>query len=187
MMKKEQRSKKKSSILLLLLFLLIIHLIHNNIFSSSSDNSPPVDEIFFLRISGDIQFPGTYGFPGRPEINDIILRAGGIKDDLPAIHFTHDFICQSGSHILLHYVADKCHIRKSAMNAFHKYTFKIPISLNNVSAGELVAIPGIGSKIATAIIKERSFRGSFQSMDELLDIKGIGPKLYDKIKICLIL
>jgi competence ComEA-like helix-hairpin-helix protein len=66
------------------------------------------------------------------------------------------------------------------MSAFYKITLGIPISLNNESLEGLTAIPGIGPRIASAIVRERAKREGFQQMDEMLSIPGIGPTLYRK-------
>ena len=57
----------------------------------------------------------------------------------------------------------------------------MPIHLNRESETGLTAIPGIGLGLAKAIVDERSKRGGFRNLDELLSINGIGEKLYRKI------
>ena len=46
----------------------------------------------------------------------------------------------------------------------------------------LTAIPWIGMELAQAIVNERSKRGGFKQINEIMDIRGIGPRLYKKIK-----
>jgi len=68
------------------------------------------------------------------------------------------------------------------MSAFYGITFGLPVSLNRETLEGLTAIPGIGSGLARAIVRERNERGGFQSIDEILSIQGIGPSLYRKIR-----
>ena len=56
------------------------------------------------------------------------------------------------------------------------------INLNTADKVALESISGIGPAKAGAIIKYRDEHGSFKSVDELLNIKGIGPKMLDNIK-----
>ena len=57
-----------------------------------------------------------------------------------------------------------------------------PIDLNKATLEQLDKLPGIGPSKAQAIIDLRSRLGQFTSTDQLLDVKGIGPKTYDKFR-----
>ena len=51
------------------------------------------------------------------------------------------------------------------------------IDLNTASAADLTRLPGIGEKRAQAIVAWREEHGPFQSVDELVQVSGIGEKL----------
>lgn len=57
-----------------------------------------------------------------------------------------------------------------------------PIDLNAATAEELTALPGIGPVRAAAIVRFREDRGAFRSVDELLDVKGIGPVTLGRLR-----
>jgi len=67
------------------------------------------------------------------------------------------------------------------MSAYKKITLGIPISINSERIYGLCAVPGIGPSIAKEIIKERKRKGKFKSLDELLNVHGIGKELYRKM------
>ena len=69
---------------------------------------------------------------------------------------------------------------KSTKPAEDKVTF--PVNINSASKRELDALPGIGEVLAQRIIDYRSANGPFQSVDELIRIKGIGEKTLAKLK-----
>ena len=56
------------------------------------------------------------------------------------------------------------------------------ININKVSLSEIQKIPGIGPVLAARLIDHRNINGSFKSIDELLDVKGIGSKKLEKIR-----
>jgi len=55
------------------------------------------------------------------------------------------------------------------------------IDVNRASQKELESLPGIGPKLADAIIQGRLKKGLFLRADDLLRVKGIGPKRLEKI------
>lgn len=56
------------------------------------------------------------------------------------------------------------------------------ISLNSATAAELDLLPGVGPATAAKILEYRASRGGFKSVDELLEVKGIGPKKLAQIR-----
>ena len=56
------------------------------------------------------------------------------------------------------------------------------INLNQATAAEISALPGLGEKKAEAIVEYRTQNGPFASVEDLLKVKGIGEKLLEKIK-----
>ncbi len=56
-----------------------------------------------------------------------------------------------------------------------------PININTATAEELMALPGIGEVLAGRIVSYRIAHGEFSSVDELLQVDGIGEKTMEKI------
>jgi len=50
------------------------------------------------------------------------------------------------------------------------------LDLNRASREELVGVPGIGPRMAQAIVDLRAKKGSFQRVEELLEVTGIKEK-----------
>lgn len=56
------------------------------------------------------------------------------------------------------------------------------ININTASAYKLTELDGIGEVKAEAIVRYREENGKFTSVDELLNVKGIGEKTLEKIR-----
>ena len=56
------------------------------------------------------------------------------------------------------------------------------IDINTADLETFIKLPGIGEKIAQNMIDLRSERGKFETLDELIDVKGIGKSKFNKIK-----
>jgi competence protein ComEA len=56
------------------------------------------------------------------------------------------------------------------------------VDVNTATVEELVQVPGIGEKRAQAILDARKQRGGFKSVDELVEIRGIGPANLEKLR-----
>jgi len=50
------------------------------------------------------------------------------------------------------------------------------IDLNRAGVGELAALPGIGPERAKLVLLHRVRAGPFATVDELLEVDGIGPE-----------
>jgi competence protein ComEA len=50
------------------------------------------------------------------------------------------------------------------------------VALNTATAEQLTALPGVGETIARAIVAYRDNNGAFRSVEDLLQVKGIGEK-----------
>ncbi|MBC7750891.1 MAG: helix-hairpin-helix domain-containing protein [Candidatus Saccharibacteria bacterium] len=56
------------------------------------------------------------------------------------------------------------------------------VNINSASETELVALPGIGPSKAKAITEYRQQQGGFKSIDDLQQVKGIGPATLEKLR-----
>ena len=56
------------------------------------------------------------------------------------------------------------------------------VNLNTATAGELDSLPGVGPKTAEAIIQFRQEHGAFQRPEDLMNVKGIGPAKFEKLR-----
>lgn len=56
------------------------------------------------------------------------------------------------------------------------------VNINKANSAQLQTINGIGPAKANEIIKYRKSHGAFRNVNELVNVKGIGPKTMKKMK-----
>ena len=57
-----------------------------------------------------------------------------------------------------------------------------PVDLNTAGEKALLGLPGVGPSTAKAILAYRAAHGKFRSVDDLLQVKGIGPKKLESLR-----
>lgn len=57
-----------------------------------------------------------------------------------------------------------------------------PVDINRATAAELTAVPGIGKVLAQRIVEFREKNGPFRRVEDLLKVKGIGEKSFEKFR-----
>lgn len=55
------------------------------------------------------------------------------------------------------------------------------VNINTANEAELLALPGIGEKRAKAIIAYREENGPFSCTQDIVEVNGIGPKIFEDI------
>ncbi len=59
---------------------------------------------------------------------------------------------------------------------------QLSVDLNQAGVADLETLPGVGPALAERIVAYREEHGAFQSVDQLVDVKGIGTKKLAKFK-----
>jgi competence protein ComEA len=59
---------------------------------------------------------------------------------------------------------------------------RAPVDLNRADVGDLDSLPGIGPVLAGRIVLQRRRYGPFHQVDELLAVRGVGPRLLERIR-----
>ncbi|MBW1809199.1 MAG: ComEA family DNA-binding protein [Deltaproteobacteria bacterium] len=77
---------------------------------------------------------------------------------------------------------ETCRFSKKLMPGKHRVLFNLRIPINQANVHDLEAIPGIGPALALRIVNARAAMGGFNSLDDLDEVKGIGPKKLAKLK-----
>ena len=59
---------------------------------------------------------------------------------------------------------------------------RVALDLNRATEAELDALPGIGPVLAGRIVGRRARAGPYRETEDLLDLPGIGPRLFERLR-----
>jgi len=136
-------------------------------------------DLAFVEVTGPVAHPGVYSFPRPPALREVWARAGAVGTAPDP-----DKTIADGSRVE---VAPDGGYGVSAMSGAKLLTLGLPLDLNRATAEDLDAIPGLGPALAQRIIDYRQAHGPFKTIDDLMEVSGIGRKKLEKIKPYLII
>jgi competence protein ComEA len=70
----------------------------------------------------------------------------------------------------------------SFVGSFANAEHSAKVNINTATVEELMSLKGIGEKKAESIVEHREKIGSFAAIGDLKGVKGIGDKIFSKIK-----
>ena len=154
---------------------------------SSSQATALISEIT-VHIAGAVKTPGVYQFRLGARINDGVVAAGGAtaQADLDSVNLA--MLLSEGIQIYIPKRNEKPHIvvqprftNPTSSNDATDKQLQVSININTATAIELEQLAGVGPSTAKAIIAFREKNGSFKTVEDLLNVRGIGPAKLSEI------
>ncbi len=176
----------------------------------SAETLTPTDEpekprTISVHVAGKVGKPGVYELELGARVHDAIKAAGGASHDADLETINLAARLEDGQQV---YVAAKGQVPPPVVSTvsggksesssakpaksgggggsgeIEKYVKPGDgtVSINSASSAELQHLPGVGPAMAQRIIDYREEHGGFQSVDELEEVKGIGPKTLAKMR-----
>jgi competence protein ComEA len=132
-----------------------------------------------VHVAGEVRRPGVYRVAAGARAIEAIRRAGGPtgRADLSALNLAAPV--QDGQQVLIPARAPRAGGggvgEGGAAGAG-------PVSLSSATEEDLERLDGIGPTIAARIVEWRRAHGGFASIDQLLDVPGIGPARLEALR-----
>ena len=158
--------------------------------ASSSDTDPALTLDIVVHVAGEVHKPGVYTLPNSARMIDAVTAAGGAtaRADLEVINLATPLIDSSQIYVPAKGVAARPTVVRplpgvnGVASATNSPSASGIVNINRASETELDALPGVGPSTARAIVDYRSVNGPFGSVEDLLNVKGIGPAKFEAMR-----
>ena len=147
--------------------------------SAPASASPSPEVVVLVDVAGWVRRPGVYEFTEGARVIDAIDAAGGARSGavLEALNLAAPLT--DGTQILVPREGQEGVAPTPVTGGAVAGGL---VNVNSAIATELEELPGIGEVIAQRIIDYRTENGPFATVDELLDVSGIGDATLESIR-----
>ncbi len=141
-------------------------------------------------VAGAVLVPAVYELPTGARVTDAIAAAGGLTADADTDVLNLAAAVRDGDRVFVPRVGQPVPVAvnptggggASAGSGGDSAVASVPVDLNTATVEALDALPGVGPSTAAAIVAHRERDGPFLTVDDLLDVRGIGPAKLDAIR-----
>lgn len=148
---------------------------------TAADSAAPEnasDEVV-VHVAGAVSSPGVYTLPADSRVDDAVRAAGATADaDLSQLNLAQKLA--DGQKITVPVAGATPADGSSAATTADSDNGGL-ININTATQEELETLPSIGEVRAQAIIAYREEHGGFRTTDELMEVSGIGEKIFADI------
>jgi competence protein ComEA len=173
-------------VLLVSLLLLSVYGWSHHTQHSKSKKSPQLPTKYvFIQVAGKVKNPGIYSFYQAVTVAQVLARAGGLLSPLRQVDESAWAQDQIGNGRRIQIITEPSGFasqRLEWMAVPIRLALGVPLDVNQASVAELTQVPGINDKLADGIVALRIRKGGFSKLDNLCEVKGIGPATVRRLK-----
>ena len=142
--------------------------------SETGDSTQVQSPKIYVHVAGSVKAPGIYQLDSGTRVYDAVLAAGGFTDKANQSSVNMARALTDGEQLLIS--------SESSSVTFEGAVTSSLISLNQASSSQLEDLPGVGPALAGRIVDWRTANGGFKAKEDLLNVAGIGDKLFASFK-----
>jgi len=144
----------------------------------SAAPSSAASSSLYVHVAGEVASPGLYLLKDGARVADALAAAGGATEsaDPDAVNLARRVV--DGEQLLVPAVGAV----PAAGAAPGAAAASGPVSLSTATAAQLEELPEVGPATAAKIVAYREANGPFSSVDQLLEVPGIGEKTLEAFR-----
>jgi len=130
-------------------------------------------------VTGAVRQPGVVEVPAGARVEDVVRAAGGClaEADLERINLAAPLF--DGQHLRVPAVGESLAVTDEGDPS---PGMARPININSATLEELDTLPGIGEVTAAKIVDYRRQHGPFRTIEQIMDVSGIGEAKFEAIR-----
>lgn len=170
------------------LILALILRVHN---SDQSDISvdetidkPDSDSVeLYVDIGGAVHRPGVYKVENGTRLYEVVELAGGLRSDADTDSVNQAAFVEDGAKIIIpiHSENNEDEIAVPGGGGIAGVDSSGIVNINFADKDTLKTLPGVGDVIADRIIEYRA-QSRFRTKEDIMQVKGIGNSIFEKLK-----
>lgn len=139
----------------------------------NGDEKSNSEASIFVYVCGAVAREGVYELPAGSRAYEAVEMAGGFREDAATTELNQAQVLEDETRL---YVPTLAELEERQKKSDGK------VNLNTASKEELMSLPGVGESRAESIVKYREAVGSFQKVEDIMQVSGIKEGLFSKIK-----
>lgn len=142
-------------------------------------------QVLLVHVAGAVVAPGVHELPAGSRVVDAIEAAGGLAPTADGARINLAAPVRDGERVYVPTVGEPAPPPVAGDGggpASGDAVRNGPLDLNTADEAALDALPGVGPTTAAAIIEHREQIGRFTSVDQLLDVRGIGEAKLEQLR-----
>lgn len=139
-------------------------------------------DVIYVHVCGAVKNPGVYGLPAGSRCYEAVEAAGGFAEDACEDYLNMAALLSDGSRLEIPTIKEAQAMEESGQAAGKTEESDGKVNINTADVDELCKLPGVGEGRAKAIIEYREKQGRFQKKEDIMQVSGIGEKMYARME-----
>lgn len=149
---------------------------------ASDDASEATSEKLYVHVAGQVADPGLYRLDEGARVAAAIEAAGGAVGEADLGRVNLAARVRDGQQVYVPATDEPGHPGAPGGAGAGAEDQQSVVNVNTATAEQLETLPGIGPARAQDLIEWRTENGPFETVEDLLQVSGIGPATLDRLR-----